>query len=152
MRVFLNQHGISGSPPLPAERCPPKLSHIKCFEQPFCKSQFPRKSVNLFFMLVMMKDKLTDLCGNRLLQSDYVNTFCEISTLPSEGGVACCVLRQSLGRGCQKSILSSRQQFTKVNPANVGFEKTTHNFDLTQCVNQMVLESQLPHRAVNLLF
>jgi hypothetical protein len=29
-----------------------------------CKSQFPYKSVNLFFVLVTIKDKLTDLCGN----------------------------------------------------------------------------------------
>ena len=28
------------------------------------QSQFPRKSVNLFFMLVLIKDKLTDLCGD----------------------------------------------------------------------------------------
>jgi len=29
-----------------------------------CKSQFPHKSVNFFFILGMMKDKLTDLWGN----------------------------------------------------------------------------------------
>ena len=28
------------------------------------KSQFPRKFVNLLFTLVIMKKKLTDLCGN----------------------------------------------------------------------------------------
>jgi hypothetical protein len=30
----------------------------------FCKSQFPQKIVNLFFTLVMVKAKFTDLCGN----------------------------------------------------------------------------------------
>ena len=44
----------------------------------FCKSQFPHKLVNLFFTSVMMKDKLTDLWGNRFLKTDFVNTFCAI--------------------------------------------------------------------------
>ena len=44
----------------------------------FCKSQFPHKSVNLFFILVIIKDKLTDLCGNLLLRKDFINTFWEI--------------------------------------------------------------------------
>jgi len=30
----------------------------------FCKSQFPHKSVNSFFLLVIVKDKLTDLWGS----------------------------------------------------------------------------------------
>jgi hypothetical protein len=30
----------------------------------FCKSQFPHKFVNLFFILVIVKDKLTDLWGS----------------------------------------------------------------------------------------
>jgi len=33
------------------------------------KSQFPHKPVNLFFILVIIKDKLTSLCGNSLLQT-----------------------------------------------------------------------------------
>ena len=36
----------------------------KVFIKSFCKSQFPHKFVNLFFILVMMKDKLMDSCGN----------------------------------------------------------------------------------------
>ena len=27
----------------------------------------------------MMKDKMTDLCGNQLLQGDFTKTFCEIN-------------------------------------------------------------------------
>ena len=42
------------------------------------ESQFLHKSVNSFFIFVIFKDKLTDLCGNRLLQSNFVKTFCEI--------------------------------------------------------------------------
>ena len=29
-----------------------------------CRSQFPHKSLSLFFILVMVKDKLTDLWGS----------------------------------------------------------------------------------------
>jgi hypothetical protein len=36
------------------------ISH-KVFIQSFCKSQFPHKSANSFFSLVMVKDMLTDL-------------------------------------------------------------------------------------------
>ena len=53
------------------------ISHT-VFIQLFCESQFPHVSVNLFFMLSTIKDKSTDLCGNRLLRDDFRNTFCEI--------------------------------------------------------------------------
>ena len=33
----------------------------KVFSTSFCKSQFPHKSVNLFFILAIVKDTLTDL-------------------------------------------------------------------------------------------
>ena len=36
----------------------------KVFIKSFCKSQFQHKFVNLFFILVIVKDKLTDLRGN----------------------------------------------------------------------------------------
>ena len=39
------------------------ISH-KVFMMFSCKSQFPHKSVNLLFILVTMKDQLTDLWGN----------------------------------------------------------------------------------------
>ena len=45
--------------------------------KPVCRSQFQHKLVNLFFILVMINDKWTDLWGNRLLQKDVINTFCE---------------------------------------------------------------------------
>jgi hypothetical protein len=35
----------------------------------FGKSPFPHKSVNLFLILVMIKDKMTDFCGNYVLQN-----------------------------------------------------------------------------------
>jgi hypothetical protein len=34
------------------------------FDKLFCKSQFPQNFVNLFFMLVMIKDDFTDLWGS----------------------------------------------------------------------------------------
>ena len=49
----------------------PTLSH-----KLICKSQFPLKSFNLSLFIANAKDKLTDLCGNRLMQKDLVSTFC----------------------------------------------------------------------------
>ena len=42
------------------------------------KSQLSHKSVNLFVILVILKDKLTSLCGIWLLQNNIIITFCEI--------------------------------------------------------------------------
>ena len=39
------------------------ISH-KVFLKSFCKSQFPHKFVNLFFILIKVTDKLTDLWGS----------------------------------------------------------------------------------------
>ena len=36
------------------------------------------KSDNLLLILVIEKDKLTDLCGKWLLQNDFKNTLCEM--------------------------------------------------------------------------
>jgi len=41
----------------------------------FGKDQFPHKSIDLFFILVMIKNKLMDFCGNFLLQNDFLITF-----------------------------------------------------------------------------
>jgi hypothetical protein len=35
------------------------------------------KFVNVSFTSTNIKNKLTDLCGNRLLQNDFNNTLCE---------------------------------------------------------------------------
>ena len=45
---------------------PAMREHISptVFAKLFFKSQFPYKSVNLSFMEVVVKDKLTDLCGH----------------------------------------------------------------------------------------
>ena len=43
---------------------PVHVAHHTVFIMSFCKRQFPHKSVNLFFISVIRKDKLTDLCGN----------------------------------------------------------------------------------------
>ena len=53
------------------------ISH-KVFIKSSCKNQFPHKSFNLSVILVIVKDTLMDLCGNRNLQNDFMNTFCEI--------------------------------------------------------------------------
>ena len=49
----------------------------KVFTKSFSNSQFPHKSVNLFFILVTIKDKSTDLGGDWLLRNNFTNTFCE---------------------------------------------------------------------------
>ena len=71
-----------GRPPAPMCADSPEFISQNCFTMSFGKSQFPHKSVNIFFILVMIKDKLTDLSGNRLLQTDFRITFCEINTTP----------------------------------------------------------------------
>ena len=45
------------------------ISH-KVFFKSFCKIQIPHKSVNLSFAVDNMKNKLTDLCGNRRVEID----------------------------------------------------------------------------------
>ena len=47
---------------------------LRVLIKPFYKSQFPHKSVNLFFIITDTKQKLMDLCGNSLLQKDCMNT------------------------------------------------------------------------------
>ena len=57
--------GAAGGEAAGAKGTPrPGLISQKVFIKSFRKSQFPDKSINLFFMLVMMKDKLTNVCGN----------------------------------------------------------------------------------------
>ena len=48
----------------------------------FKRSQFLHKSVNLSFIITNIKNKLTDLCGNWLLQNDFIIAFCEIKPWP----------------------------------------------------------------------
>jgi len=49
-----------------------------CAMKSFCKSQLPHKFVNLFVASVIIRNKLTELCGYRLVQNDVINTFCKI--------------------------------------------------------------------------
>ena len=69
----------------------------KVFMKLFCKSLFQQKCVNLVFILVIIKDKLTDLCGNGLLQNDVINTFCEISSYAQDEREEKGLLRSSEG-------------------------------------------------------
>jgi len=56
----------------------------KVFIKSFCESQFPHKSVNVSFIITDIKNELTDLCGNSLLQNNFINTFCEIRVYVGE--------------------------------------------------------------------
>ena len=58
----------------------PNLIAHKVFSKVFRKSLFPHKSVKFFFILVTVKDKLTDLWGNRLLHNFFKNTVREIKS------------------------------------------------------------------------
>ena len=56
------------------------------------KSPPPQISQLILYTITNMKNKLTDLCGNRLLHNDFINTFCDIKpprdtyTAVTEGG------------------------------------------------------------------
>ena len=54
---------------------PSSPTHIlqKAFIKSFWESQFTHKSVNSFLILVLIKDKLTDLCRNELVQNNFIN-------------------------------------------------------------------------------
>ena len=54
------------------------VSH-KVLLKSFCRSQLPNKSVNLCVTCTNIKSKLTDLCGNRLIQNDSKSTTSERS-------------------------------------------------------------------------
>ena len=54
------------------------MSH-KVFLTLFYRSQFPHKSVNLFFISKVVNDELTDLLESGLWKNTSINTFCEIS-------------------------------------------------------------------------
>ena len=54
------------------------LISLKVFFKSFCRSQLSHKFVNLSFTISNIKNKLTELCGNRLFKNDFINTFCEI--------------------------------------------------------------------------
>ena len=45
-------------------RVPNNFFSQKVFLQSSCKSQFPHMFDNFFFELAIIKDKLTDVCGN----------------------------------------------------------------------------------------
>ena len=65
----------------------------KVFMKSICKSQFPQKNVNLSFSITKIKNQLTDLCGNRLLQNDHINTFCKTRYI----NLASCVFTEQRG-------------------------------------------------------
>ena len=72
--TFLSGDGVKFDPKevlgryleLMAERMIPLATFIlqRVFIKSFCKGQLPRKFVNLSFIIVDIKNKLTDSCGN----------------------------------------------------------------------------------------
>jgi hypothetical protein len=59
----------------------------------FYKSQFPHKSVSMFFRLGVVKDKLTNWWGGQLMQNDFKHTLCAIKVDDSQvETIACAAL------------------------------------------------------------
>ena len=56
------------------------LTRLKVFFKSFCKSRFPHKSITIFFILKIVKNKLMELWRSWNLQNDLKNTFCEIKS------------------------------------------------------------------------
>ena len=71
MRVLIDKAATPDDPP--GKVC--LISH-KVFLTSLCTSELPHESVNLFFVLVVEKDKLTGLWGSCPLQNDLENTLC----------------------------------------------------------------------------
>ena len=59
-----------------------RISLKVCFKS-VCSSKLPHESVDLCVIIINVKNKLTDLCGNQLLQNDFKNALCEIKALAS---------------------------------------------------------------------
>ena len=83
----LSQHGLrDGAEAMGVDTRQPSLSvgsnkliSHNYFSRSFCKSQSPQECIDLYYLLVIAKDKLTDLGGGRLLLNDFQNTFCEMT-------------------------------------------------------------------------
>ena len=55
------------------------ISH-KVFLKSFCESRFPHDFFNLFFILIVVKDKWTDLRRSWFLRNDFKGTVCKIDS------------------------------------------------------------------------
>ena len=60
----------------------------------------------------MIKDKLTDLCENGLLQNDFINTFCEMKSRSGGGG-------SMVSDGTRQAIKTSTRETPRSEPRNV---------------------------------
>ena len=69
----------------------PNLISHKVFFKALCRSQLPPKSNNLSFSVTNVKSKLTNLCGNRLLQNDLQNTCDKMRALPAPRPAPTCL-------------------------------------------------------------
>ena len=59
------------------------------------------------FIITGIKNKLTDLCGNRLLQSDLMNVFCEMSFECSQCDLQLCPTRLIPRAAAWESLLDA---------------------------------------------
>jgi len=86
---------LPAGPSYPGEQRPQTkpcttLSHRTCLQIRSCKSQFPHTLDNSSCIITNIKNKLTDLCGNKLWANDFINTVCEIKATKQaqQGGAA----------------------------------------------------------------
>jgi len=75
-------------PPADAEFVPTEFISQQVFMHSFCKSPFPRKPVNLSYIITNIKNKITYLCGNWVLRNDFINTCCKKRVCHSASVVA----------------------------------------------------------------
>ena len=55
-----------------------RFSHTESAYTVVVQKSIPTQICQLILFRVMMMDKLTDSCGNSLLQNDFINTLCEV--------------------------------------------------------------------------
>jgi hypothetical protein len=91
-----------------------RLISLKVFLQSFRESQIPHKSVNLLFILEIVIDRLTDLWGSSLLQTDFKNT-CVRQKQHTPSSLICAVIALPLPQfGCPAMLESTYSCVTLV--------------------------------------
>ena len=97
-------HTLSALPYRSSRTCAYKVYFTQSVYKAFFRSQLPHRSVNLLFTITNIKHKLTDLCGNLLVQNDFKNILCGIEVALSVEGMS------ALGSRITTHILAALEQ------------------------------------------
>ena len=137
----------------------------KVFMKPFCKTQFPYKFIDVSFIITHIKNKLTNLFGNWLLQNDIINTFCQISLASLDCFVEnkyetrshCSRLRQRiyLLRPCQRNLLHRCFTLSSIIRLvwyiSLSARHYGIHYDVTEIVYEVVLQKSIPSQLRQLI-